>query len=327
MKRILKYTYILALIILCDSCSGEEPISSESVLDTEKPVLSELDIWIRENFVTPYNIDILYKWDDNQVELNKYLYPPTLENVRPLLDVVLEVWMEPYNEIAGEDFIKNIAPRQLILVGGYNVNESGTITLGFAEQGLKIALFNVDQLDLSDLEDTQQYFHTIQHEYCHILNQTKPYDPSYAKITPSGYTSQWFGNGSSYSLRTALKKGYISRYARANDFEDFAEMVSAMLIMSREEFDNQVNLLVNAINGQLEELEEDADNDASVQSDINDLNIELEEAKKGVAFLRQKEAFVVDYFKSEWDIDIYELQRKTTTAMKDIVTNHKNAEK
>ncbi|MGS2761324.1 zinc-binding metallopeptidase [Sinomicrobium sp. M5D2P9] len=285
MKYTCKYIMLFVLLPLLWACNKEDSLSPESRLDTATPTLSELDVWIRKNFINPYNIDVGYKWDGDEVDQNKFLYPPTEENVKPLLEVVAAVWIDPYNALAGEDFIKRYAPRQLFLVGGYNVNQSGTITLGVAESGMKITLFNVDQLDLSDLSGTRRYFHTIQHEYCHILNQNKPFNPEYGKITPSGYTAQWFNT----KIDIAREQGFITSYAKASDFEDFAEMTSTMLSMSKEEFDAIVN------------------------------GITSETAKTSI---RKKEGIVVEYFESAWSIDIYELQKQIDEKMREIINNH-----
>ena len=69
----------------------------------------------------------------------KYLYPATESNVVPILKKLKRIWIDPYTRIAGEDFIKGAAPRQISLIGSWLVNEeNGTITLGFADSGMKI---------------------------------------------------------------------------------------------------------------------------------------------------------------------------------------------
>lgn len=55
------------------------------------------------------------------------------------LDIISIAWIEPYSEVGGRDFIKKLAPRQFTLVGSFNYNPSGTITLGLAEAGAKIS--------------------------------------------------------------------------------------------------------------------------------------------------------------------------------------------
>lgn len=270
MKNIL---YIICFFLLFSSCEGEHENLGASELDISTPDLTALDHWIRENYVSPYNIEIHYAWDENKVDLNRYLYPPSLDKIKPALDAIKTVWLNTYKEVAGEEFVKRIAPREILLVGGINLNSSGTITLGLAEGGKRITFFNTDLLDTSNRSNLIRFVSTIQHEYCHILNQTVPFiEEELRQITPSGYTAQWFNS----SISEARELGYISDYARSNVSEDFAEMVNAMLSYDTVAY----NGIIDAISS--------------------------EEAKSNI---RKKEDFVVNYFNKEFDIDLYELQR------------------
>lgn len=274
----MKKIYIIAMTaLLMGACKENESLNENSVLKTKVTAQTELDRYIYENFLQPYNIAVTYNWKNSDFDMSKYLYPPTESKVKPLLEVVKKVWIDSYSEVAGAEFIKKVAPRQLSLIGGYNVNTNGTITLGFADSGMKITLFNVDQLNLADHAGTRRYFHTIQHEYCHIINQTKPYSPEFAKITPN-YVSVW----ANYTNAQANQLGFITNYARASDIEDFAEMTATMLGMSRAAWNAKVDAISNPT------------------------------AKEAI---RKKEAFVVSYFKSEWNIDFYTLQSKVETQM------------
>lgn len=265
------------------ACAEEDNSFSESVLDTSTPVLTDLDNYIRTNYVSTYNIDVLYEWDENVVDNNRYLFPPLEEKVQPVLEVVEKIWLDSYTEIGGDDFVKLVAPRQLLLVGGRNYNQSGTILLGLAEGGKRITLFETDLVDLTDKENITRFLSTIQHEYCHILNQTIPFDEDgYGEITPSEYTAQWFNT----SIVDARELGFISDYARSSVIEDFAEMVNYMLINSNEEY----NALIDAITD--------------------------EEAKENI---RAKEAIVADYFLKQWAIDIYELQEVTARNTQEVI--------
>lgn len=267
-----KITYIFVFLLVLISCSEEKPLT-ESNLDTETPVLNEVDIYLRENFTKPYNIEVFYDWNPSKVDFNRFLFPPEIDKVIPAMEAIKTIWLETFNEVAGEDFVKLIAPREIVLVGGLNVNPSGTITLGLAEGGKRITFFNTNLVDLKDKAQLTRFVATIQHEYTHILNQTIPFDrENYEEITPSGYTAQWFNE----SISTARELGFITDYARANEDEDFAEMVTALLSNSEEEY----NAIIDGI--------------ASDQ------------AKEDI---RAKEIFVVDYFKTEFNLDIYELQR------------------
>ena len=70
---------------------------------------------------------------------------------------------------------------------------------------------------------TEYYFHTMHHEFTHLLNQRKPYNPAFDLVTQSGYVS---GNWLNVSTRDAHRAGFVSPYAMMNGAEDFAEMLS-----------------------------------------------------------------------------------------------------
>ena len=261
----MKKIYIAAVLALSlAACNNKENLSSESVLKPRTTAKTALDTYIYNNFQQPYNIMVTYNYIDADFEMGKYFYPPTEAKVQPMLEIVKKVWIDSYTQVAGQNFIKSVAPRQISLIGGYNVNPSGTITLGFADSGMKITLFNVDQLDVTQHEATRQYFHTIQHEYCHIIN-------------PSDYTANWYNVG----LADANKKGFITPYSMLNDIEDFAEMTSGMLSMSKTAWDAKINAI----------------------------------PEEGRKLIRKKEEFVVSYFKSEWNIDLYRLQEVVENQM------------
>jgi substrate import-associated zinc metallohydrolase lipoprotein len=94
----------------------------------------------------PYNINVQYKWNQNLVDNNRFLAPPLQSKVQPALEIVQKIWLDSYKAIAA-DFVKTIAPREFVLVGGINLNTTGTITLGLAEGGQRITLFETDNVN------------------------------------------------------------------------------------------------------------------------------------------------------------------------------------
>jgi substrate import-associated zinc metallohydrolase lipoprotein len=69
------------------------------------------------------------------------------------------------------------APRVILLIGSPALSpRSGTMILGQAEGSVKITLFLVNYIDVTDIEMLNEYyFKTMHHEFAHILHQTKPY--------------------------------------------------------------------------------------------------------------------------------------------------------
>ena len=282
MKIIKQYMTFLAIAAVAFSGCTHEDQPEGSQLNVTNPSQSTLDNWITANYSSPYNINVQYKWNQNTVDNNRYLYPPQEDKVQPVLEIIQKIWLSSYTTIAGRGFVKKIAPREIVMVGGMNLDVTGTVTLGLAEGGQRVTLFETDNVDITDRENVKQFIHTIQHEYIHILNQYKPYDEkSMAKITPSGYTAGWYAS----SDKDANEQGFITAYAKANINEDFAEMASFMLINSKDEY----------------------------ETFLAGINTET-----AVAAIRAKEAIVVKYFKREFNLDFYALRdeaEKNTTAV------------
>ena len=279
-----KKIFIIATIASLMACSKEEKLT-DSQLDTSTPLMSPLDNWIKTNFVDPYNIEMYYKWNQNIVDNNRFLFPPTEEKVQPALDVVKRIWINTYNTIGGADFIKRHAPREFVLVGGVNLNPTGTIRLGEADQGMRISLFQVDDLDRRSRASVTRFIKTIQHEYAHILTQNAPFDEAaFAAITPAGYTSNW----NQFTLAQAREKGFITQYAQDKAFEDFAEMIATMLTISEADY----NTIINGITS--------------------------EQARNAI---RAKEAQVVKYYRDAHNIDFYRLRDVAQQNTLDVINN------
>jgi substrate import-associated zinc metallohydrolase lipoprotein len=205
-----------------------------------------------------------------------------VSKVQPALEVVKKIWLDSYTEIGGYDFVKKVCPREIVLVGGVNSNTNGTRTLGIADSGQRITLFEVDYLNTSNRANVTEFIHTIQHEYVHILNQNKPFDQqAWQKITPADYTGTWHLE----NLTTSRNLGFITNYARNNITEDFAETASIILTSSKAEYD----AILTSMNA------------------------------SGRAKLKQKEAIVVQYYRDAFNIDFYALrdaaERNTTSVV------------
>ena len=276
-----KIAFLLTAMVALTSCSDDNQ-PGDSQLDYTQPTKTELDNWIGINYLNPYNINVQYKWNQNTVDNSRYLFPPSLNKVQPALEIVQKIWLDSYKKIGGLTFVKKIAPREIVLVGGVNLNSVGTRTLGLAEGGQRVTLFETDYIDKTDRENIKEFIHTIQHEYIHILNQNKPFDEkAWAAITPVGYTADWYN----YSIPTSNEIGFITSYARSNINEDFAETASVILINSKAEY-------------------------AAFLSGIK--------SPTALAALKAKEALVVKYFKDAFDMDFYALRdeaEKNTNAV------------
>ena len=232
------YAILLAFVasFALMSCSDDDP-SSESIFPTTSPKRDAFDKWLLENYTFPYNVEMKYKMEDIESDMKYHLVPADSAKTAKLSIIMKYLWFDAYNEVIGPDFIKENMPRTIHFIGSPAYNSEGTMVLGTAEGGLKITLYMVNSLDDKTLKnyDTMNtyYFHTLHHEFTHILNQKIPYDQSFKLITESGYVS---GDWYTISDKTAHQAGFITPYAMVEPLEDFAEMLSGYVTMSQSEW-------------------------------------------------------------------------------------------
>ncbi len=232
------YAILLAFVasFALMSCSDDDP-SSQSIFPTTSPKRDAFDKWLLENYTFPYNVEMKYKMEDIESDMKYHLVPADSAKTAKLSIIMKYLWFDAYNEVIGPDFIKENMPRTIHFIGSPAYNSEGTMVLGTAEGGLKITLYMVNSLDDETLKDydtmNKYYFHTLHHEFTHILNQKIPYDQSFKLITESGYVS---GDWYTISDKTAHQAGFVTPYAMVEPLEDFAEMLSGYVTMSQSEW-------------------------------------------------------------------------------------------
>ncbi len=227
-KYIFKSAFLAALFCLT-ACSKEDSLDPNSVLPEPQVDNTIEGTYIRDNFTDPYKIRVLYMWDRNQYgdtrDVLRNLYPPKSENVIPALEMVKQVWINTYNEGASPDFIKNIRPFEFVIAGGAAYNEDQTRTLGLASSGVRVTLYEVDDIIVNP-DKAMEFIHTIQHEYIHIINQAVEFsEKDFGKETMGSYTPSWMN----VSDQEAHELGFVTPYASSSMFEDFAETAAYLL--------------------------------------------------------------------------------------------------
>ena len=228
MKQILKAMGLALLLSVgaLSSCSKDTP-SGATIFPTTPVARNTFERWLLKNYTNPYNIDFQYKLKDGETDLTYNLVPADSAKTAKLAMITKFLWFDAYNEVVGPDFLKESAPRIIVAVGSSAYTRQRTEVVGSAEGGYKVTLNKINALTDELLHDysamTEYYFHTMHHEFTHILNQRKPYNPAFDLVTQSGYVS---GNWLNVSTRDAHRAGFVSPYAMMNGAEDFAEMLS-----------------------------------------------------------------------------------------------------
>ena len=217
---------LLPLVGALSSCSKDTP-SGATIFPTTPVARNTFERWLLKNYTHPYNIDFQYKLKDGETDLTYNLVPADSAKTAKLAMITKFLWFDAYTEVVGPDFLKESAPRIIVAVGSSAYTRQRTEVVGSAEGGYKVTLNKINALTDELLHDysamTEYYFHTMHHEFTHILNQRKPYNPAFDLVTQSGYVS---GNWLNVSTRDAHRAGFVSPYAMMNGAEDFAEMLS-----------------------------------------------------------------------------------------------------
>ena len=180
-----------------------------------------------QNYTNPYNIEFKYRLEDAETDYNYHLVPADSAKTAKLAILTKYLWFDAYAEVAGVNFVKANVPRTIVAVGIPGYTRQRTMVLGSAEGGYKVTLNNINSLDSVTLTNygamTEFYFHTMHHEFTHILNQKKPYNTAFNLISKSDYVSS---NWSHQKESDAHRAGFVSPYAMSDGFEDFAETLA-----------------------------------------------------------------------------------------------------
>lgn len=284
-------------IALCTACSEDELNLSQDIygLGGTDEQQNELDRWLYENYTKPYNIEVKYKWNSYELNTTAQLVPIMERFVKPSMDMIRRVWFEPYKEMAGEKFLKEMTPKKIILVGSPEYNPDGSQVLGQAEGARKITLFDGNSYNPADAEWIRSIMHTIEHEFAHILHQTKMYDSAFKTISagdynPTGWTSE--------TEVSALLAGFYSAYAMSGVDEDFVEIASLIMVYGKEWRDYRINLL--------ESLATSPPSASETPEETAQRIALAAQAQTALTRLLAKEEIVVHYFKDVWDVQFYD---------------------
>lgn len=301
MKRIVNLLLAWVCCLFFVSCEKDSinPADADTINglggDTWAP--GAIDNWIKDTLTTPFNISVKYKWDqfEDLSDITSILVPPEESNIVPILSAVRQVWINPYIVEGGELLFKNTTPKYFYMIGSPAYGPNNTIKLGVAEGGKKIILLAINRTKVKGMTgynpvDTfwaKQMFHTINHEYAHILHQAVLYPQDFKNLNSSLLTTNW----TDYTDNVAPRDGFVSAYAMNTADDDFAETVSLMLINGRQWFEGII---------------------ASIPDGITDRGTTKETA---IAHLRAKESIIVNYYRQVWNIDFYSLQTRVRNAV------------
>lgn len=231
MKK-LSYIFLLCLIAWgFASCKDDQFTESIFVdpVEDEDAYTREFDLWLKKYFTDKYNVEVLYKLDDNATDPSYNIVPVSLSKADTVAHLALYLWYDVYDSIVSSDFLKEYGPKMLQFIGSPMINAAqGTEKLGYAEGGNKITLLKLNEMKSDDINQMNEYiFKTMHHEFSHILHQQKAYPKEFGLINPEDYDpNRWQDR----TDKEARQLGYITAYASSQTREDFVETIANYIV-------------------------------------------------------------------------------------------------
>lgn len=216
---------------------------------SEPSVQTELEQWLTKEYGQPYNIEIVYKQASYRESAWHENLSPEVGKIRPLLEALKVLWITPFEQAGGVSFMKEYAPRQIILLGDVHINslQVGEIDTGLGEAIMPI--FNVSRFTAGTSEQLFPYVRMATFSFAKRLLQGQSsvldkfaalnrtvlyYDWS---ESPDMLKGEYRFHGTPYSW----KRGFFSNGAMGSAVCDFAETFSMLVCLSVSEINECLN--------------------------------------------------------------------------------------
>lgn len=272
-----------------------------------------LDRYIEQEVSKPYNIEIHYRYNEAEIDRSWVASPARISNSLQFVNVLKYLFLEPYTELMGIDFVRRFSPQSFILTGtlGYNPAPSKSNTRAFTINGVKIIFMNMNDFDFPTMKDRYDelealqssgssrytafkewlegennlylsrlkttYLRTIFHESAHTFHQRVEPSKDFDKISSLDYKQADWLSGWANDNKNSLHYGFITNYASQDPHEDFAELFGNYIILTPEEWSERLT-------------------QANVVPDGRTLS--------GKAIIEQKLAFIKKYMQDQWSLNM-----------------------
>lgn len=271
------------------SC-GEDDLDPKSIFDdgtaeTVDPSSAtyQLDKFVEDSLRKPFNVTYNFRMQDVMSDMTYNLVPAKYEYSVDIAVLCKYLWFDVYRKVASDpEFLQKYGPRIIHVIGSPAVNAAnGTVTLGVAEGGIKITLYNLNSIDTSNFQFLNEwYFHTMHHEFAHVLHQTKTYPKEFDSLSIGHYDVLGWQNRTTEEVASL---GFTTPYASSQPREDFAETISNYITMTDSEWAKLEKLAQQNYNG-------------------------VDDGVDGLAILTEKVSIARNWLRDSWGIDLDELR-------------------
>jgi substrate import-associated zinc metallohydrolase lipoprotein len=293
MKKLIKIIVLTLAVFLLFSCNSKD--ENGTFVPPPTPDLSTPnDQYLYNNLgnslFEKYGTATRWKWNDNFIRPSQRATPIKSEFVIPSTKLVNHLWIGPYAAIgkSGLDFITPLFPAELVYIGSYIYEDDGSRLLGFAEGGARVTLLNLNSLDFQDRDWMSDpgggILTTVHHEFSHIVHQKYGIPVGFNKISKSYLGNNWLNI---QSRDEAIKLGMVRNYATVNEFEDFCEIISHLLVVDKVDFEQDFI----------------TQEDCSKFTNPDDI-ANCRELNAGRVLIKKKVDLVVDFYKSKFNVNL-----------------------
>lgn len=300
----IRYLITSVLCALWMSGCRPAPLSEESVLTPSiaEGEESELDHWIAQEITEPYQIEVVYRWDEKR-RPGTFVYPAEEQNVRAVLETIKSLWLESFElpTVGGPGYLRGKLPIRIKMYGGPNVDPHGVELLyDPTSVPVEMSIYNVNAYDPSDPDRVYGLMRSVLHQFAKRMLELYPYDrdrfyqiSGHRYITSTEAIAAPLSYLSGYREKLGLdfyanKRGCYTMLSFLSPEDDMAESISVTLLSTPQ-----------AIEGMLEEAaqpEDDPDPEVAKRY--------AAEAAEAYRELVAKQAFIREYITSRWGLDL-----------------------
>ena len=200
-------------------------ITSTSVLQPSAH-RTAMDEYIEREITSPYNIQIYYRYTESEIGRNWVTSPANEYNSLQFVNVLKYLFLEPYTEVMGVNFVRRFTPQAFVLTGllAYNPPPSNSNTRASTVNGIKIIFMNINSFDFPSLG---KYYHTLD-----SLGKVLETDPSVQseydawKTWLDGQNTTYLDRLKDVYLRTMYHEAAHTFHQRVEPTTDFDKITS-----------------------------------------------------------------------------------------------------
>ena len=217
---------LASLVMALGSCRQvDADITSTSVLQPSAH-RTAMDEYIEREITSPYNIQIYYRYTESEIGRNWVTSPANEYNSLQFVHVLKYLFLEPYTEVMGVNFVRRFTPQAFVLTGllAYNPPPSNSNTRASTVNGIKIIFMNINSFDFPSLG---KYYHTLD-----SLGKVLETDPSVQseydawKTWLDGQNTTYLDRLKDVYLRTMYHEAAHTFHQRVEPTTDFDKITS-----------------------------------------------------------------------------------------------------